>query len=184
MSTSSVEAYDCVLLFSSISPCLHRQCLFHLILVISHALSLFFMMADPLSIAASVAGLVTLTAQVSISIITYSKAVKDETKSVQEITQELSLMRSVLEQLENLLKGQPMKKSSFDQSSVLATAIFTCRDNIQTISMKLPKSTQNGMSRAMEKFKWPFTEKETQKRLEVLRRCTSTFQFSLTVEGW
>jgi len=42
---------------------------------------------DPLSLAASVAGLVTLTAQVSSSIITYTKAVKDESKSINEITQ-------------------------------------------------------------------------------------------------
>jgi len=139
---------------------------------------------NPLSIAASVAGLVTLTAQVSGSIITYAKAVKDESRSIGEVTQELNLMHSVLEQLDNFLKGQPMKNAFFDQSSVLATAITSCKGSIQGISTKLPKSTQNGISRMMEKLRWPFTEKETQTRLEALRRCTSTFQFSLTVEGW
>lgn len=137
-----------------------------------------------MSIAASVAGLVTLTAQVSISIINYTRAVNDESKSINEITQELTLLQSVLEQLEKLIKGQPIKNASFDQSSVLATAIASCKASIQDISAKLNSPALNGMSRVMQKLKWPFTEKETQKRLEALRRCTSTFQFSLTIEGW
>ncbi len=116
---------------------------------------------DPLSLAASVAGLVTLTAQISSSIITYTKAVKDESKSVNEITQELGLMQSVLKQLEKFLRGQSLKNASFYQSSVLVSAIMLCHVSIQGVSAQLPDPTKNGMARAIEKLKWPFTEKET-----------------------
>ena len=161
---------------------------FSLVVALSHAFfpiidyAVFIM--DPLSIAASVAGLVTLTAQVSSSIVTYIKAAKDHTKGINQIAQELNSMQLVLEQLEELLKSQSMKKTSFAQSSVLANAIMSCKDSVQAISEKLPKPTQSSISHIIEKLKWPFTEKETQKKFEILQRYTSTFSFSLTVEDW
>ena len=139
---------------------------------------------DPLSIAASVAGLVSLTLEVSSTVGSYCKAVGDAPRSAQEINQELFLLLSILEQLDAFLRDQPAKSTSFDKTSVLATALTSCRDSIDAIFSKLPTPKQNGRLHALDKFKWPFGEKEIQKRLEALRRCTATFQFSLTVEGW
>lgn len=139
---------------------------------------------DPLSIAGTVAGLVTLVIEASQTIVTYYKSVKDGPKSVEELTQELALMHSVLKQLDSFLRSQPLKTASFDHLSVLGSALSTCDNSIRSISSKLQTPKHNGIARALATFTWPFTEKETQKRLEALRRCTATFQFSLTVEGW
>lgn len=46
---------------------------------------------DPLSVAASVAGLISLTLEVSQTVGTYYKAVKDAPKSIREIEQELTV---------------------------------------------------------------------------------------------
>ena len=139
---------------------------------------------DPLSVAAGVAGLVSLTFEISQTVSHYYKAVKDAPNSIQEIQQELSLMHSTLQQLDNLLRGPHMNKSSFSQSSVLTTAVTSCIQTIREISAKLAQPKQDRLSRTKEALKWPFSEKEVQKRLEALRRYTSTFQFSLNVEGW
>lgn len=139
---------------------------------------------DPLSLAASVAGLLSITVQVSGAIITYVKAVKDAPKSVQEISQELALTQVVLEKLDKFLRSQSLKHASFDPLSVLPTAIASCNSTVRDVLDNLQNAKQNGVLRMLEKLSWPFTEKQTQKKLDALRRCTSTFQFSLTVEGW
>ena len=139
---------------------------------------------DPLSVAASVAGLVSLTFEISQTVSHYYKAVKDAPKSIQEIQQELSLMHSTLQQLDDLLRGPHMEKSSFAQSSVLTTAVTSCVQTIRDISAKLAPPKPDRLSRTKEALKWPFSEKEVQKRLGALRRYTSTFEFSLNVEGW
>ena len=139
---------------------------------------------DPLSLAASVAGVASLALQLSSVITAYVRAVKDAPKSVREITQELNLTQAVLEKLDKFLRSQSVKHASFDPSSVLPTAIASCNNTVRDVLDNLHSSKQNGMLRMLEKLTWPFTEKETQRRLDALRRCTSAFQFSLTVEGW
>ena len=138
---------------------------------------------DPLSLAASVAGLANLALEVSGAITVYVKAVIDASKSVQEIVEELHLIRVVLEKLDVFLRSQPCKGAMFDPSSVLSIAIASCNDIIGEVYGKLQSAKQNALLRVLERLKWPFSEKETQKRLDALRRCVATFQFSLTVEG-
>ena len=139
---------------------------------------------DPLSLASGAAGLASLTLEVSRTITTYVKAVKDAPKSVEEIHQELDLTQAVLEKLDKFLKSQSLKHASFDPSSVLPTAIASGHDIVRDVLDNLHDPKQKGLLRMPDRLRWPFTEKETQKRLNALRRCTSTFQFSLTVEGW
>ena len=134
--------------------------------------------------AASVAGLVSLTLGLSRTIASYCKSVKDARKDVQEIAQELASMNDILHQLDGLLRSQQLKTKIFDSSSVLATAITTCGNSIRRISSKVQKLEVDSLARVWEKLKWPFNEKEMQMILVTLQRCAATFQFSLTVEGW
>ena len=138
---------------------------------------------DPLSIAASIAGLISLTIQVSESVTSYGKAVKDAPKSIEEMISELYSMLSVLRQLESLFRSQQVKCSSFDHSSVLALAIIRCDENIGKLLSKLRQMESHKLSRAFERLQWPFSEKNLNKILVTIRRYTATFQFALTVEG-
>ena len=139
---------------------------------------------DPLSMAAGVAGLVSLTLDVSTTIGSYCKSVKNARKDVQELAQELASMHSLLHQFGEFLRSQQLKTKSFESASVLATAIAVCRNNVRKISSKVQKLESDGLASLWEKLKWPFSEKEMQKILTTLRRCAATFQFSLTIEGW
>lgn len=138
---------------------------------------------DPLSIAASLAGLVSLTSRVSRTIGSYCKSVKDARKDVQETAQELVSMYDVLHQLDGLLRSQQLK-TKIDSNSVLAKAIAVCGNNVERLSSKVQRLELDGLARVWEKLKWPFNEKEMQKILATLRKCAATFQFSLTIEGW
>ena len=139
---------------------------------------------DPLSLAASVAGLVSLALQVSGTIGSYCSSVKDAPKSLRQVDGELLLLLSALQQLENFLRSQPSLHISFDQTSVLATALISCRESIDAIASRLHDPKKDGKLHTLDRLKWPFGENEIEKRLEAMRRCISTFQFSLTVEGW
>lgn len=138
---------------------------------------------DPLSIAASLAGLVSLTSRVSRTIGSYCKSVKDARKDVQETAQELASMYDVLHQLDGLLRSQQLK-TKIDSNSVLAKAIAVCGNNVERLSSKVQRLELDGLARVWEKLKWPFNEKEMQKIPATLRKCAATFQFSLTIEGW
>ena len=139
---------------------------------------------DPISMAASLAGLVSLTLTVSSTIGSYCKSVKNARKDVQEVAQELENMQDLLHQLRQLLRSQQLKTKVFESTSVLATAITVCGNNVKSIFSKVQKLESDGLAGLWEKLKWPFTEKEMQKILATLRRCAATFQFSLTIEGW
>ena len=139
---------------------------------------------DPLSITASVANLVNLTFDVSSTIGSYCKSVKNARKDVQEVARELASMHNVLHQLGELLRSQQLKSRFFESTSVLATAITVCCNNVQRISSKVQKLESDGLASIWEKLKWPFSEKDMQKILATLRGCAATFQFSLTIEGW
>ncbi len=138
---------------------------------------------DPLSVAASVAGMEILTIRVSGAVGSYCKAVKDTTRSAEEINQQFLLLLSALQQLETFFRPQALKYSSFGPSSILAMALLSCRDSIDAVFLRLPNPGYDNKSHAISRLKWPFSEKEIQKRLEALRGCTSTFLFALTIDG-
>ena len=134
--------------------------------------------------AASVAGLLKLTSDVSSTIGSYCKSVKNARKDVQEVARELASMHNVLHQLDELLRSQQLKTKFFESTSVLATAITICGSNAKSISSKMEKLESDGLASIWEKLKWPFSEKEMKNILVSLRRCAATFQLSLTTEGW
>ena len=134
--------------------------------------------------AASVAGVMSLTWKVSRTIGSYCKSVKNARKDIQQIAQELASMQDTLAQLDELLRSQRLNTEHFNQGSVLATALTICSESIQTIFSKIQTLEVSGLDRVWEKLKWPFSEKEMQTNLDTLRRCAATFQFALTVEGW
>ena len=139
---------------------------------------------DPLSIAASVAGLTGLIIQVSGAVGSYCKAVKDARKDVQQVAQELTGMQLVLRQLDELLRSQELQTKLFDHSSVLANALRICGDSMKSIASKVQDLEHDKFARVWEKLKWPFSEKDMQKTLATLQRCAATFQFALTIQGW
>ena len=139
---------------------------------------------DPLSIAASIAGLVALSSKALHAVVGFHDDVKDAPKEVAGLVQELTSMRAVLLEFELFLRSKSAFSISFGQSSLLVTALASCTNSVESLTGKLQKFEKAGLSRALERFKWPFSEKETKKEVEKLRRYVATFQFALTVEGW
>ena len=138
---------------------------------------------DPLSIAASLTGIIELTADTSSTVFTYCKSVHNAPANIQNMAQELAALRSVLEKLSSSILAGSIDSVSFEQTSALALSIQTCGTTLGNLSSKLQNLKGDVVSRTVERLKWPFSEKDMKKNAEFLQRCTATFQFSLTVEG-
>ena len=139
---------------------------------------------DPLSVAASVAGLINLSGDITQAVYRYGKSVKNAGSSIQDMAQELASLQSVLERFCTFLRTGELDAICFEQSSALSLALSRCRDVLSDLSGRLQNMNKNKINKAVESFKWPFSEKDLLKTGELLRSCSSTFQFSMTVEGW
>lgn len=141
---------------------------------------------DPLSVAASAAGLMSLCIGIIDVVGDYYTSAKNARKDIQGLKSELEYLSTVLERLEQVLRSDGLRCNSFsfDTSSVLIAALRSCEKQIGEISLKLQRNKDSNASRILERLKWPFNEKEIQKLIELLRRYILTFQFSLTIEGW
>ena len=139
---------------------------------------------DPLSIAVGVASLITFTGELSRSLVAYSKAVKRGREDLHLLLTEVSLLQSSLQRLDSFLRSSDVANVTFHQTSALEASLVVCKETAIGLNERLRKLEAAGFASAVEKLKWPFSAKEVAKVLETLRRCTSTFQFSLTLEGW
>ncbi|KIW48394.1 uncharacterized protein PV06_00983 [Exophiala oligosperma] len=138
---------------------------------------------DGVSVASGIAGLITLALQVSGAIAVYVTSIKDRSKNIRELHEELLLLSEVLGSLREFLTSERAKGRSFDNNSVLQKAISDCRDRIERIGEKLKPLEGGKVSRAIDKLKWPFEQREVNHLIDNLRRYGQTFHFAVTVEG-
>ncbi len=139
-------------------------------------------MAEPLSLAASIAGLISLGLDISQITRKYVRGVRRAPKDVKELLQELAALVKVLRQFSELLDRDRIGEAAFDQTSVLFLAHEACRKELTTVRSKLLSRTRgHSIIRALT---WPFVKKEHQQTIAAIHRWVQTFQFALTIDGW
>jgi Fungal N-terminal domain of STAND proteins len=142
---------------------------------------------DPLSaigLASSVAGLVSLTIEVSQLLAGYCVAVNNAHTDLVQLRQEYASLQHVLQQLEMFLRNENATCKPFQKTSVLYLSIASCSTIVEEMARELKRLSNNRAAQGLERLRWPFTEKHVRKTLETLRRYISTFQFSLSIENW
>jgi hypothetical protein len=140
---------------------------------------------DGVSLAASIAGLVSLALDIAQTLHKYYSDVESAPKDIESLTQEAKALSKVLAQLETFLSKEGAKGNSFNQTaSVLASTLRDCRATLDNLESGLKRSIKDGFSKVVERLMWPFRKDQVQKMVDSLRRYNQIFQFSLTVEGW
>lgn len=140
---------------------------------------------DPLSAASGVAGLLSLTVQVGMTIGVYANSVKGASKAAQKLEREIQAFSSVLKQLCDFLQSKDAHHLAFEPISVLLVATNSCNKEISDLEKKLEKfSTGDKASRILQRLSWPFTEKENQDTVDVIHRWTQLYSLSLQTAGW
>ncbi|KAJ5087176.1 ankyrin [Penicillium angulare] len=136
---------------------------------------------DPLSISLGIAGILPLIASAITTANEYIDNVRSAKESIATLVIELEALQSNVENLQDLLKGEPLTTSSiqFQESSVLRTCSAACETRLRSLCKKLVKDTNRKGSRLL----WPFTEKEYQKLIQDIRNFTHWMGFALSIEG-
>src|SRR5215469_16068216 len=133
---------------------------------------------DGLSVAVSVAGLVSLALQVKEVLHKYISDVKSAEEDVENLTHELDALRDVLGRLQDFFHTNIAKAREFDTTaSVLANTVKSCAKSFADLDRLLKRPGRDGMSKLPGKMKWPFHKKQVENILEKLRRYNQLFQF-------
>ena len=141
-------------------------------------------MIDPLTAATSVAGLLSLTIQVSQILYEQVHTVKNAPRDAQELLDEFELLRKVLRSLEEFLRTQALQGHSFKETSVLVSAIRGCDDKINAVKLRVEKLVRKqGFAQMLERGKWYYEHGEHQELITSLHRYLAMFQISLNVDG-
>lgn len=138
---------------------------------------------DGVSVASGIAGLITLALQVGEAIAVYVNSIRERSKTIQELHDELLLLGEVLSRLRDFLRAESARGKSIDPHSVLSQAISACRDRIERIGDRLKPVEGGKLIRTLDRLRWPFEQREVMQMVENLRRYSQTFQFAFTIEG-
>lgn len=138
---------------------------------------------DPFSLTTGVVGLLVVVAQVTESVSFYIGALQDRKQDIQDLYQELILLRNVLTQLQDFVVSEKARDASFDNNSVLGIAISDCSRRLERVGDKLRLPSGDRFARTVAKLKWPLEQDEIKKLNTGLQRFVQTFSFALTVQG-
>jgi hypothetical protein len=138
---------------------------------------------DPFTLATGVAGILSLTTELTKIFTEYVGGVASAPKSARSLFEEITALSHVLSQLVDFLRSENAKGNTFDKTSALCSMIAICQSNIEGLYKKIGNLSRNGGS-AFERLKWPLSEKDCQKSVERLHRCAQFFHFSLSVSSW
>lgn len=139
---------------------------------------------DPLSVATSIAGLLSLTVQLSQILYNQVQTVKNAPKDAEDLLAELKVFGEVLSTLESFLRSPSRKGLVFNQASVLINAIKGCETEITGLKLKFVKIVgKKGVAQLIGRGKWYFESGDHQEVIATLHRYLGIFQLSVSLGG-
>ncbi|KAE9366849.1 ankyrin [Stipitochalara longipes BDJ] len=140
-------------------------------------------MIDPFSLATGLAGLISLTIELTRTTCEVVGSVKNSGQNVANLQSELNALRTVMNQLCIFFKTSNGIESFAETAALVETHHF-CKTRLEKMILKLQHFRDGGkFARGFRALTWPLNEKETREIAQDLHRCAQTFSLSLTVEG-
>jgi hypothetical protein len=140
---------------------------------------------DPFSVTAGVAGLLSLSLQISQILTGYIDSVKNAPKEAKELAAKLTALISVLEQLERFIEKHA-GACNFDESSVLYGTTKRCNESLEHLQLTLEKftsSTSGDSSTWRRILQWPLTKEKHQQTVSILHEYLEIFDLSTSLDG-
>ena len=142
-------------------------------------------MADPLSICASIAGLVNLADLVFSRAYKYVKSVKNASKDVKTLSSEIGALYGILCNL-RLVSDQLEDENV--ASTMRAEHIYSCYQTLERVKSVLEKhetrSLYSDQRTALKRnLRWPFTSQEVKVLVDEIERHKATLGLALNVDG-
>ena len=133
---------------------------------------------DPLSIAASVAGIIGLTGQTLKVTKTLVHDARHGKEAAAELHNGLSILHYNLSRLDDFLRSES-GALKFQDTSVLVSSSFAYRGRLELLQNKLDNASKSRLT----PLKWPLNNVEHRQTIEELRAYGQCIQFSLTING-
>ncbi len=145
-------------------------------------------MTDPLSVAGSAAGLISLGVQVTESLVDFYNAYKDLDSDLVVITRKLECLLKIFYSLEKAIADRNFQEDERDLIRNIETSIRTCDELIQELQdecKKLSKTPSNGVGAAFRiagrRAAYPFRKSTLQKLDEDIDGIRTSLSFALEV---
>lgn len=137
---------------------------------------------DPLSLAASIAGLISLAGATLKITKDYIHEARHEQETASQIVQELDILHFNLSRLDKFLRSENEAIGYFDDTSVLVSSTHACRTKLTALHDKLIEGFQARRS-LLRALRWPLQVKEHRQMILELRSFAQWVQFSLSING-
>ena len=141
---------------------------------------------DPLSVSASIVGLLSAATAITKSVTGFVESIKDAPKSTQNVLSEVADIRNCLLQLQSFLLG--MNKASASRTSLLMVEqiLVTLTGCVTTFSEldEMLDSVIRVEQSAIDKIKWVSKEKKISKLLLRLQSAKTSLGLMLTTLTW
>lgn len=142
-------------------------------------------MADPLSIAASVAGLITLADTIFRASFQYAKSAKNAKQEALDLASEAQDLAGVLHRL-SLVASAFETPEAEHQHTLRLHHVLSCRRMLLRVEKALAKASSDfdaGKGRAVRRaIKWPFSSTEVKEVLDEIGRHKATLALALTAD--
>jgi hypothetical protein len=143
-------------------------------------------MTDPLSISASVAGLITIADIVIRNGYKYIKAAKNVESAVASLMNEVNLLSGTLHSLRNVAEGLESESVPFRFTTQVHHVEY-CYQTLRKIndlldSFELPKA-KGLLHSAAQRLRWPLSLSETKQLMVEVERHRATLSLALHADG-
>ncbi|CAI6281679.1 unnamed protein product [Periconia digitata] len=140
-------------------------------------------MADPLSIASGVAGILTLSSAVVGAGYRFIHSVSSAPREFAELIREVAYLNSLVSQIVSFQVG---RAPILDDGSMAQSIVSDCEaalDDVQQLLRIFEKKQTSTSGRVLGPISWPFKEKDITKCRERINRLCATIQNSISIES-
>lgn len=144
-------------------------------------------MADPLSLAASLAGLVSLSDSVFRHVYKYVRDAKAARDDITKIAQELQSFTGVLRSVQALAQSLEEDGDTYDPA-IRVHHVYHCEQTLNKIQERMKRAVMKvekarSIGSLVQQLKWPFSKTETQEILEELERHKNNMNLGISTDS-
>jgi hypothetical protein len=141
-------------------------------------------MSDPLSVAASIAGLITIADVVVRKSYQYLRSLQNVEKPAKKLIDEVNVLYGILRSLKNVAEYLESEDYKFDPATQIHY-VHSCQQSLKRIQELLDKAEPSSTPRSRnikKKLKWPFAKDKTEELLAEIEHHKATMTLAMTAD--